>query len=416
MRSVNFSPENVSIQWQYVNRNLHELGLKDPLGDFEECAHTIVSNFMQRTIHEEFDEQINAKRYEHAKDIRYDTRKGHYERLFTTTFGISRLMMPRTRSGHKIRYSLFNRYRRRRDKLDQAILHSMLLGLSTRKQRRFFKAFIGDSVSHTTASKLMRNLEADLSNFRIAPIEDVYKYLLVDGLWVSVRSGDRLKKMVILFVLGIDLNNKKKIISFRLAKGETEEDVAALLNDLYRRGLEGKNLKLIASDGAKGIRSAINLVYPYAKWQLCHVHKLRNLASNIRYKTKHRASLMREARGIYKAGTRRQALKRFDRFCTRWQDREPHAVNCFIKEFHDSIVYYDYIDDRNLISTTNHLERDLEEVRRRIKIQGYFKNERSVDLWIYGIISQFRTDDRVDEPKFIFTLINEPVDKCVQLS
>ena len=35
-------------------------------------------------------------------------------------------------------------------------------------------------------------------------------------------------------------------MAFRLAKGETEEEVTVLLNDVYRRGLEGKQLKLIA--------------------------------------------------------------------------------------------------------------------------------------------------------------------------
>lgn len=75
------------------------------------------------------------------------------------------------------------------------------------------------------------------------------------------------------------------------------------------------------------------------------------------------------------------------------------------------------MEDKNFISTTNHLERDLEEVRRRIKIQGYFKNERSLNLWIYGIISQFRIDEnRADEPRFIFTLTKEPKYESVQLS
>ena len=417
MRSINFSQENLAVQWQYVKRNLHELGIEGFLDDFEQKAHKVVRELIQRTIYEEFDEQIGACRYEHARGIRRDTRKGHYERFLSTTFGLSKVVIPRTRDGFNIHYSLFNKYQRRRDKLDRMILYSMILGLSTRKQKRFFKAFIGDAVSHATASRLLRGLEGSLNGFRTKPIDDSYKYLLIDGLWVKVRSGERLRKMVILFVLGITPDNKKEIIAFRLAKGETEEEVTVLLNDLYRRGLEGKNTKLIASDGAKGIRAAINTVYPYAQWQLCHVHKLRNLASNIRHKKKHRRKLMRQARNIYKAKTRRQAIKRFNRFRDRWQDKEGHAVQCFSKDFYDSILYYDFVDDANLISTTNHLERDLEEVRRRIKIQGYFKNERSLNLWIYGIISQFRVDDnREAKPNCIFTLIKEAKYKSVQLS
>lgn len=416
MRSVNFSPENLAVQWQYVKRNLTELGISANFDDFEQRAHKLIERLIQDDIYEEFTEQIRADRYEHAKDVRLDTRKGSYERFFTTTFGTSHIVIPRPRGKIKIRYSLFDKYQRRQKKFDNMVVLSMVLGLSTRKQRRFFKAFIGDAVSHSTASRLLKNLAAGLIEFRTSKIEDKYKYILIDGLWVHVKDGGRLKNMVILFVLGVTIDNKKEIIAFKLAKGETEEEVTALLNDLYRRGLEGKNLKLIASDGSKGIRVAINMVYPYAKWQLCHTHKLRNLVSNIRYKTKNRRKMMAQACAIYKAETKRQAIKRFNRFCHRWQDIEPKAITCLQKDFYDSIVYYDFLDDKNFVSTTNHLERDLEEVRRRIKVQGYFKNERSANLWVYGIISQFRIEEREEEPRFMFTLVKEPEYESVQLS
>lgn len=223
----------------------------------------------------------------------------------------------------------------------------------------------------------------------------------------------------ILFVLGITESNKKEILAFKLAKGETEAEVTALLNDLYRRGLQGKSLKLIASDGAKGIRAAINMVYPYAKWQLCSTHKLRNLSKNIRHKVKNRRKMMPQASRIYKAKNKTQAIKRFTRFCQRWQDIEPQAARCFKRDFYDTLGFYDFSEDKNFISTTNHLERDLEEIRRRIKIQGYFKSEKSLNLWTYGIISQFREEQqqpKQDMPKYIFTLIKEPEYESAQLS
>jgi len=415
MRDVNLSQENLAVQWQYVKRNLRELGVSGNFDDFERRAHQAVQNLMQSDIYEEFAEQIGAKRYEHAP-FRIDNRKGEYQRHFTTTFGTSLVNIPVARDGTKIKYKLFDRYQRRQKKFDDTVVLSMILGLSTRKQRKFFKAFIGDAVSHGTASKLLKNLEGDLAEYRTRPIEDKYKYLLIDGLWVSVMSNGRLRKMVILFVLGITLDNKKEIIAFKLAKGETEQEVSGLLNDIYRRGLEGKHLKAVASDGAPGIKQAIALVYPYAKWHLCHTHKLRNLAGNIRHKSKHRRKMMAQASRIYKSGSRRQAIKRFNRFCDKWHSLEPKAIRCLEKDFYDTIVYYDFFEDKNFISTTNHIERDLEEVRRRIKIQGYFKSEQSLNLWVYGIISQFREDEREDAPKYIFTIIKEPKHESVQLS
>jgi len=415
MRSVNFSSDNLAVQWQYVKRNLGELGLCYEFEDFQLQAHRIIQSLMQSCVNEEFTLQIRASRYEHAPS-RLDERQGTYERSFTTTFGTSRIKIPRLRYNNiKVHYSLFKKYQRRQNKFDKAVVLSMILGLSVRKQRRFFKSFIGDAISHTTASRLIRSLEDGLCEFRTKPIEDKYKYLFIDGLWVKVKDG-KLKKKVILFVLGITKDNKKEIIAFRLARGETEEEVTALLNDLYRRGLEGKALKLIASDGAKGIKAAINMVYPYAKWQLCYVHKIRNLLKHIRQKTQNREGIMSQARAIYATKTKRQAEKRFDKFYLRWKDIEPYAIKCFKDGFYNTLCYYEFADDRNLISSTNHLERDLEEVRRRIKIQGYFKSDRSTNLWTYGIISQFRQEEQPEVmPKHI-TIFKEPKYKSVQLS
>ncbi|MCM8800846.1 MAG: transposase, partial [Candidatus Omnitrophica bacterium] len=56
-------------------------------------------------------------------------------------------------------------------------------------------------------------------------------------------------------------------------------------------------------------------------------------------------------------------------------------------EFYHTLNYYDFPKEvRSAISTTNHPKRFLEEIRRHIKIQGYFKNERSLNLWIFGLI------------------------------
>ena len=147
------------------------------------------------------------------------------------------------------------------------------------------------------------------------------------------------------------------------------------------------------------------------------MNKLRNLSKNIRHKVKHRGKMTKEVSNIYKAESRSQAIARFNTFCQNWQDIEPHAVSCFKNDFHETLHYYDFADDKNLISSTNHLERYLEEVRRRIKIQGYFKNERSLNLWVYGIINTLQQEQQPDVmPKHIVTIIKDPKYKSVQLS
>ena len=168
----------------------------------------------------------------------------------------------------------------------------------------------------------MKILDNSLTEFRTKKINDEYKYLMVDGIWVHVKESNGVKNRPIIVVLGIRLDNTKEMLAFKLAAGESEAAVTPMLNDLYRRGLEGRDLKVIASDGAKGIKAAIEMVYPYAKWQLCSTHKMRNLCSNIEQKKKHRKEMLNDASQIYESATRKEAVIRFGKFCDKWEPIE----------------------------------------------------------------------------------------------
>lgn len=384
--SVNFSKDTLAKQWQYVKRNLREMGIVNETDEIELRTKMAINSFLQGTIDEEFEEQVGAKLYERA-GTRVDRRSGVYSRAFTTTFGELRLFMPKVRKkSREYTYKLLNKYQRRRKKFDDMVVLSLLLGFSTRKQKRFFQAFIADSVSHQTASKLLQNLCTELREYQTRKIEDKYQFIIIDGFWVHIKEID-IKKRPVLFALGITKEGKREIIAFKLAQGETEEEYTNFLNNLFQRGLEGKSLELIISDGSPAIIAACNMVYPYTPRQRCYTHKLRNLSQNIRHKKKHRAEMMKEASNIYKAPSRQEAIKRFRTLDNNWRNKEPKAIKCFQGEFYHTLNFYDFPEEiRSCISTTNHIERFLEEIRRRIKIQGYFKNARSLNLWIYGLI------------------------------
>jgi len=68
-------------------------------------------------------------------------------------------------------------------------------------------------------------------------------------------------------------------------------------------------------------------------------------------------------------------------------------------KYERTLNFYDFSQEiRTVISTTNHLERFFGEIRRRIKIQGYFKSERSLNLWMFGLIQQIQLK-QIQQPK-----------------
>src|SRR5215831_15181924 len=77
-------------------------------------------------------------------------------------------------------------------------------------------------------------------------------------------------------------DGKRHLLAFLRSQGESQADWEGLLQDLYRRGLEVKQLALIVTDGCSGLAAAIRTVYPRVRHQRCWVHKMRNLLEKSR--------------------------------------------------------------------------------------------------------------------------------------
>jgi len=213
-------------------------------------------------------------------------------------------------------------------------------------------------------------------------------YLFLDAIWVHIKEIN-IKNRPVLFALGITEKGEIHILGFKLATSESEKEWLNFLNDLYRRGLEGKNLKLIISDNCPGIKSAINFVYPYTPLQLCVVHKLRNILNKITRKKKHKKKLIKRAQEIFKAEDREEAILRINKFLKIWKNKEPLACRCLQKDLQDYLRFYEFPSNiRNKLKSTNILERILREIRRITKRVGYFQNQKSIELFIFGYLKE----------------------------
>jgi len=124
--------------------------------------------------------------------------------------------------------------------------------------------------------------------------------------------------------------------------------------------------------------------------QLCWVHKLRNVAN--RCPKSYREECVGGAVRIMNAPSAGVAAKRFRAWKKRWQNKIPRAVNCLEKDFDKLIPFFQFPQPlRKIIRTTNVIERCFREVRRRLKVMGYFQNSKSCDRITYAIFNYFNT-------------------------
>lgn len=170
-----------------------------------------------------------------------------------------------------------------------------------------------------------------------------------------MKGAGKVHKRQVLCAYGITLFGKREIIGFRQGTDESEAKWEAFLRDLYSRGLEGKNWELITTDGCPGLHKALDTVYPYIARQRCWVHKLRNIANKLR--AKDRQECLAGARLIYLAEHRKEAVKAYKNWESKWKPVYPEAVNCLGRDLDDMLSFLDRpVAHRAKVRTTNAIE------------------------------------------------------------
>lgn len=345
---------------------------------------------IESALEQEMVARLCAGRYQRGGGRR-GWRNGHYRRSILLELGlIEGLRVPRARHAAGST-ALLERFRHRQGHVSQLIREAFLAGVSTRRVGEVLEPVLGEQISPSTVSNVCKALDREVGAYLSRPVGDNWAYLLLDGLTLKVKTQAGVKKRLVLVAYGIDEEGTRRILSFRLATAESEAQWSAFLNDLYHRGLEGKNLRLVVTDGCKGLHKALDTVYAYVERQLCWVHKLRNLSQRV--PARWRKECLAGASGIYQASTKREARARFRSWAGAWRERVPKAVACLEVDLEPLLAFLDCPEaDWRRVRTTNAIERSFREVRRRTRPMSCFNDSASCRRIIYGIINHLNAN------------------------
>ena len=358
-------------------------------GELKVETKRVVKRLLEASLEEEMIERLQAFWYQRNPDRR-GWRNGFYQRDILIDLGlIENLRVPRARIAIT-ESQILERYRKRQGEVNRLVRDMFLAGVSTRRVGEVLEPILGDSISASTVSSITSALDKEVAAFLSRKIEDRFAYLLLDGITLKMKTAQGVKKKLVLTAYGITEQGEREIISFRLAGSESEAAWEAFLNDLYGRGLLGKYLLLIVTDGCPGLKKALDTVYPYVKRQLCWVHKLRNVAAKLPRRIQ--KECLKGARSIYQAKTKREAKRCFEEWAQRWRREASKAVECLEKDLEELLSFLECPEkDWRKIRTTNAIERSFREVRRRTRPMSCFNNAASCQRIIYGVISHLNS-------------------------
>jgi transposase-like protein len=342
---------------------------------------------LEEALEKEQLELLAAGRYRRV-ETRHGYRNGFYERDLATQIGIvTGIRVPRCRTGPRgSKSQVFTRYQRRQAQVDGLIREVFLAGVSTRRVGETLAAVLGEPVSAQTVSRVARSLDREVERFHQRLLADDVCYLLLDGVSMRIRSATQVKRRLVLCAYGITVTGERRLLDYRLSKSESQACWEAFLNQLRERGLLGRHLQLITTDGCPGLHGALDVVYPYVSRQRCWVHKLRNVASKLR--RAHQEDCLAGARAIYQAPTRREAVRCYWAWAQRWRQEAPKAVACLEQDLDNLLAFLARPEaHRKAVRTTNAIERAFREVRRRTRPMTCFTNDASCERIIYAVVS-----------------------------
>jgi len=377
---LDFYEENVS--W-----GLGEV--KEMFGEgFQEGCRRVGEHLLNYGIAMEFKEYLGAFRYQRVKS-RKGWRNGYRERRLQTSLGELHLAIPRDRQG-AFQTTWVERYQRVERTVDKLICEMVVKGVSTSKVGEVLNAVMGYRLSKSYVSEATKELDVAVLEYFGRPLDDDFVFLFLDGVNVQIRRELKAKSFPLLVAYGIRADGSRELLSFQKVASESALCWQHFLENLKMRGLKGNALKLIVMDGGKGLWQAVETVYPYVEHQLCWVHKLRNVSN---YCPKgYRQECLSEARQIMYASSSTEAANHFRQWKRHWQQKAPQSVNCLETDFDKLIPVFAFPESiRHMIRTTNVIERCFREVRRRLKVMGYFPNSASCNRMVYALFAYFNS-------------------------
>ena len=147
-------------------------------------------------------------------------RAGHYDRSLTAKAGKLGLRVPKLK-GAVFESAVVERYRRREEGVEEALIDMCLAGVSTRRVDDISQLLWGERMPSQTLSDKLKKVYGDIDSWRTRPLEGECPYVFVDGVWHKRSWGGHVENVSVLVAIGVNKEGRREVIG--VAEGMKED-------------------------------------------------------------------------------------------------------------------------------------------------------------------------------------------------
>lgn len=315
-----------------------------------------------------------AERNVYLQDTPTDKPNGFYDRSLQVGSIPVDIRVPRTRHGDFRPVSLPAPYRRGYSEEVQTLLTGLLGSSRSINSAKDALQKMGLARSEQDLERVAVSLIEELELRNSRPIHPDMLALFVDGKYIEMRDGDKLRSACIYIVVGLGSDGKKQILACIARPGrENLEDWKLVLRGLIERGL--RRVMIAIQDDFSGLLPITASLFPGADVQLCVVHMQRNAKTHLPKADS--LEFQQRWRAIKTCWDLELANHQFEELCERFAKTNPTWIAELRRKREHYLAFLKYPEYmRKSFSTTNVVEAingQLEIMRRNSG--GYFHSE-----------------------------------------
>lgn len=353
----------------------------------DEAFGKLIEAILNQVLQAESAEQLGAENYERS-DERNDYRNGSRTRSLTTRVGKLELQVPRHRN-KPFKTMLFENYQRNEQALIATMMEMVVQGVSTRNVQKVTAELCGESFSKSTVSEICKELDISVKQFKERLLLERYPFIIADAIYLKSREDHRVRSKALYVAVGINNTGHKEIIGFEVYDSEKRNTWKEFFEGLKSRGL--RDVDFVISDAHSGLVEAIKESFPGSTWQRCQAHFTRNIIDKC--PKKYGSGLASELRDMFNASTLEEARRLKDSIIEEYQDVAEESMEILDTGFEDAVVIMNLPSKyRIALRTSNIIERENREIRRREKVIGIFPNVESIIRLIGAVLYDDHND------------------------